>query len=183
MNRTFKHLTYDLRSKIKEMLDNGYSKTEIAQELDLHRSTIYREIERGSVNGQYNPNYSEELYRQQLLAMGRKPILSIEPELAEYISTLILKDRLSPEQIVDLLKSEDKFSSFPQSVNTIYRAIDDGLIPNVTRDSLKSDTTIVFNDGQIHIAKWVRNLMNIKDGDKLHFEIVDNKLIFTKNIE
>ena len=37
-----------------------------------------------------------------------------------------------------------------------------------------------YNDGQIHIAKWVRNALDLNDGDELLFEVVDNKIIFTK---
>ena len=39
---------------------------------------------------------------------------------------------------------------------------------------------IMFGDGQIHIAKWVRNALDLNDGDELLFEVVDNKIIFTK---
>lgn len=63
---------------------------------------------------------------------------------------------------------------------TIYSAIDDGLIPGVTRESLNSYVTTMFSDGQIHIAKWVRNALDLNDGDELLFEVVDNKIIFTK---
>ena len=38
----------------------------------------------------------------------------------------------------------------------------------------------VFSDGQICIPKWGRNLLDIADGDKLHFEVIENKLIFSK---
>lgn len=38
----------------------------------------------------------------------------------------------------------------------------------------------MFGDGQIHIAKWVRNALDLNDGDELLFEAVDNKIIFTK---
>ena len=38
----------------------------------------------------------------------------------------------------------------------------------------------MFSDGQIHIAKWVRNALDLNDGDELLFEVVDNKIIFTK---
>ena len=43
-----------------------------------------------------------------------------------------------------------------------------------------SYVTTMFNDGQIHIAKWVRNALDLNDGDELLFEVVDNKIIFTK---
>ena len=38
----------------------------------------------------------------------------------------------------------------------------------------------MFNDVQIHIAKCVRNALYLNDGDELLFEVVDNKIIFTK---
>lgn len=38
----------------------------------------------------------------------------------------------------------------------------------------------MFSDGQIHIAKWVWNALDLNDGDELLFEVADNKIIFTK---
>ena len=35
----------------------------------------------------------------------------------------------------------------------------------------------MFNAGQIHIAKWVRNALDLNDGDELLFEVVDNKIM------
>ena len=45
---------------------------------------------------------------------------------------------------------------------------------------VKNIQSPMFNDGQIHIAKWVRNALYLNDGDELLFEVVDNKIIFTK---
>ena len=92
---------------------------------------------------------------------------------------LILEEKLSPAKIIDRLQ-EEKWSTAPKARATIYSAIDGGLIPGVTRESLNSYVTTMFNDGQIHIAKWVRNALDLNDGDELLFEVVDNKIIFTK---
>ena len=35
----------------------------------------------------------------------------------------------------------------------------------------------MFNDGQIHIAKWVRNALDLNDGDELLFEVVVISLV------
>ena len=75
---------------------------------------------------------------------------------------------------------KENWSTAPKTKTTIYSAIDDGLIPGVTRESLNSYVTTMFSDGQIHIAKWVRNALDLNDGDELLFEVVDNKIIFTK---
>lgn len=179
MGRTFKQLTYEQRQSIQNMLSYGYTNAEIAKRIGVHLSTIYRELDRGSVNGEYDPNYAEELYRRQLSGKGATPIVCIDPRLSEYIAHLILEEHMSLANIVDVLAQEKKFDVFPKSVPTIYTAIDNGLIPGVTRESLHSDTTTVYND-QMHLVKWVRERMNISDGDVLHFEVVGNKLIFTK---
>jgi len=180
MERTYKHLTYSQRTQIKAMLDEGYKKTEIAAALGFDDSTIYREVARGSKNGQYDPAYSEIRYKAHLSAKGADPMLTIDLELAQYISKAILEEQLSPAQISKRLQNEERFRSLPKSINTIYNAIDKGMIPGVTRDSLNSNVTTVFSDGQIHIAKWVRESLKISDGDKLYFDVVEDKLIFTK---
>ena len=180
MGKTFHHLKFTQRKKIKEMLDMGIKKTEIAHSLGVHTATIYREIERGPVDGRYDPDYAENIYKRQLSEKGMQPLCIISPELAEYIAKLILDEGRSPAKIINMLQENPKYAVVPKSSATIYNAIDNGLIPGVTRENLNSDITTVFNDGQIHIAKWVRNALKIKDGDKLSFEVVNNKIIFSK---
>ena len=177
MERTFNHLTLEQRKQLREMLDAGCKKPEIAQALNTHVSTVYREIKRGSVNGSYDPNCADEAYQQHLSEQGPEARLSRNPQLAEHIASLILKRKLSPEKIVDELQEYETGSI---SIQTIYHSIDKGLIPGVTRESLRTDTVTVFSDGQICIPKWGRNLLDIADGDKLHFEVIENKLIFSK---
>jgi len=46
--RTFKHLSEFDRGKIKALLEEGLSRAQIARKLGRHRSTIGREINRGS---------------------------------------------------------------------------------------------------------------------------------------
>lgn len=180
MGRTFKHLDMQKRLKLKEMLDSGRSVADIAVACGVNSSAIYREIERNSTEGKYDPYYAQSIYEDKLKKKGRSKLA--DKELAEYISRLILVDHLSPEKIIDLLAENDRgFLNAPQSPRTIYNAIDKGLIPNVTRESLLSKTCIVFSDGKICIPKWVLNKLNIKDGDVLQLEITEkNEIIYSK---
>lgn len=180
MARTFNHLTYEQRCQIKSMLDNKTPVREIANALGFHHSAIYREIDRGKVNGIYDPEFSESKYQKHLESCGTETILSSDRELAQAIADYILKDNYSPKKIAALLQErKDEFTKAP-SFSTIYNAIDAGLIPGVTRDNLRPTETKVFNNGTICLASWVREELGIKDGDILHFEIEGGNIVFSK---
>ncbi len=182
VGKTFKHMDLQQRLKLKEMLDSESSILEIANVLGVHRSAVYREIERGSIEGCYDPYCAQSLYEERLKKKGRPECKLSNEDLAEYISGLILMEHLSPEKIVDLLAEDDKgFPDVPQSPNTIYNAIDRGLIPNVTRESLLSKSCTVFSGGQICIPKWVLDKLKIEDGSTLQMEVTkENEIIFRK---
>jgi IS30 family transposase len=180
MAQRYKHLSYEQRLKIKTMLNSGFSSTAIAEALGVHKSSICREITRGTVNGTYDPDYSEERYRRHLAECGAEPIIASDPELSSYIAELILKDKLSPAKIVAILNTTDRDFKKVSSCNTIYTAIDKGLIPGVTRESLRPEETTVYNNC-VTLVEWVREELDIKDGDTLHFEVTeDKKVIFSK---
>lgn len=180
MARTYRRLTYEQRLQIKKMLDNGYKPLHIANVLGFHNTAIYREIALGSVNGQYNPTFSQSLTEARAANKGAPALLSPNSELALYISRAILEEHLSPERIIEKLRKESEYGRFPKSVRTIYSAIDKGMIPGVTRDTLKTYSTTVFNNGQIHLPKWIRESMQIADGDELFIKVDKTTIMFTK---
>ncbi|MCM1267268.1 MAG: helix-turn-helix domain-containing protein [Bacteroidales bacterium] len=177
-----KHITFEQRQKIKEMLNLGKAISEIADTLNVHPGTIYKELKRFDSRESYNPFYAQSLYEKKSKNKGRSEILS-DTNLAKYISSLILKKHLSPEKIVAVLaENTEGFSNVPHSANTIYSAIDKGLIPNVTRESLFPKVSTVFSGGQVCIPKWVLDKLNIKDGDELLLEITKNNEIIYKKV-
>lgn len=178
MGKVFRHLTKDDRMKIKSMIDKGYSTKTIATSLDVSISTIYREINRGKLNNEYEPNFAQIKYENELKNKGSFQILEKDNELKLIISNLILFDHLSPQKISLKLRKEN----VNISTNTIYSAIDKGLIANVNRKSLERKTTTVFSDGLIQIPKHIRKELNIKDGDNLEIK-VENKDILIKIIK
>lgn len=176
-----KHIGLEQRQIIKEMLDLGRSVSEIADTLNVHRGTIYKELKRFDSRESYNPFYAQLQYERKSRNKGRTEILS-DTNLVKYISDLMLTEHLSPEKIVTVLAENNKeFSDVPQSVNTIYSAIDKGLIPNITRESLLPKVSTVFSGGQVCIPKWVLDKLDIKDGDELLLEVTkDNEIIYRK---
>jgi len=53
MPKGYQHLTRDQRCQLYTLLERGDSVFTIAKVLDLHRSTIYRELERNSGKQKY----------------------------------------------------------------------------------------------------------------------------------
>jgi IS30 family transposase len=77
---TLHHTKYE-RGKISALLKEGFSPTQIAKKLGRHRSTIYREIKRGTTTqyrtdlttySAYFPETVQAVYEKNRSACGRK---------------------------------------------------------------------------------------------------------------
>ncbi|MBQ7797559.1 MAG: IS30 family transposase, partial [Clostridia bacterium] len=124
-----KHLTLNDRKFIEKMLKQKISVTVIADTLGVHRSTIYREIKKGTylhttkINGGFYkdvPTYSSDL-GQQVYTNNRKKCvrpLKLSGDYLLEIESLLLK-KYSPEMAVTAC-------SYPHLVctKTIYNYID-----------------------------------------------------------
>lgn len=178
------HLTNEKRKKIKIMLEYGASIQSIAKEIGTCRQTVYNELRRGkNENGIYDPQYAERVYQTQQGNKGRTAILASNQELALHISRLILLHHYSPERIINILKDDPCITlNIPLSVNTIYSAIDNGLIPGVTRDSLRTNETKMFSNGMVCIPKWIREEFDFRDGNIFSVEVQeDGTILLHKN--
>ena len=61
-----RHLTRSDRVKMETMLNTGHSKKEVADYLGVHRSTIYREYDRGKYMHTLSDLTEEERYSSDL---------------------------------------------------------------------------------------------------------------------
>ena len=68
----YRYLTYEDRKKIKRLLDTRASDNQIAIACDTHCSTITREIERGLVNGVYDPDVAQATVEANMSRRGKK---------------------------------------------------------------------------------------------------------------
>ena len=100
-----KHLTSEQRYEIYLGLNRGWSKSFIAREINVHPSTVCREIERNSdSNGRYvwlNAQKKCDARRHTLPGNHRKP-----PELWWRIEQMIMDEDWSPGQIAGVLGRE-----------------------------------------------------------------------------
>jgi IS30 family transposase len=115
---SFTHLNQPLRYQIERLLSAGISKSIIALRLGIHRSTVYRELARGRVNGQYcaATSHRRTLKRRAISAANHR---THAKTLWRTVSVLLRKE-WSPQQISGRLKLTECVGGLSVSPQTIY---------------------------------------------------------------
>jgi IS30 family transposase len=99
-------LTLAQRYKISAYLQAGISKSRIALYIDVHRSTVYREVKRNSVNNKYDP---EEAHHNDMQRKHQTKPKRISDQAWHVVETLLRID-YSPEQIAGLFNRSGVYS-------------------------------------------------------------------------
>lgn len=137
-----KHLTFEDRITIERMYKAGFPVSEIARTVQHHRSTIYRELKKGSCELlsthyekyiSYSATIGENHARSVLALKG--PDLKIEKDFttAEFVAQKV-KEGFSPAVVSQLLRFMPGFTYL--SPNTIYRYLDDKVLSSVDNNDL-----------------------------------------------
>lgn len=135
--RCFKHLTIVDRGAIKALRAEGYTLQKIADHLGFHKSTISRELKRGTVrqrksNGKevdiYFPETGQIIYDRNRKACGAKLKLDNAIDFIKYAETQILHEEWSPDAVCGQAKRNEKFQGNLVCTKTLYNYIDLGLI-------------------------------------------------------
>lgn len=147
---------------MKRLLDSGNSKPDIAEALGICVCSVNKELKRGTLYGTYDPEYAQKV-------MCNRHMLENNPELADRIAAMILDEHLSPNKIIERFKQEKLANGeYPLSNRTIYTAIDRGLIPNVTRDTLNAHTvTMCSKTLMLLLKKYYVNEVTVMIYDRL----------------
>ncbi|WP_319370483.1 helix-turn-helix domain-containing protein [uncultured Ilyobacter sp.] len=92
-----KHFTIEDRESIFKYLALGFKNSKIARRIGKDRSSVGREINRNSIDGEYRPN------KAQILYSTRKKNCGANKKLENSILLLDIQDKLeegwTPEQI------------------------------------------------------------------------------------
>ena len=119
----YSHFTKSDRMELSILLNRGYSYREIARSLKKDHSSISREIQNNSVNGQYDPvkaHIKAVKKRARSKYQGMK--IKEHPEIESYVTDKI-KGYWSPEEIAGRLKNVDteiKYVSAPSIYKYLY---------------------------------------------------------------
>ena len=111
MPRSYHHLTRDQRCQLDVLKNRGDSIAEIAATLEVHRSTLYRELDRNTAQRGYKFQQAQEMSFERAKLSTRNS-LKMTPEL-----TILIEEKLrlqwSPEQISGWLKRHNlDFAAF-----------------------------------------------------------------------
>jgi len=143
----FSHLTKTDRYKIEALLNAGHSVKEIAAEIHVHISTIYREIKRARMihrnsdwteEERYNPDEAERKYRDNLSAKGAPLKIGNDFELAEYLEAKMLdkENPRSPAAALAEIQIEGRKFKTSLCVTTLYSYIEKGVFLTLTNADL-----------------------------------------------
>lgn len=145
MGKCFKHLTWDDRIRIDTLLKQNISVKEISKQLGIHRSTVYREIKKGTYEKlnsdltkeyRYSPDIAYEKYKINLSEKGRALKIGKDKEFANYVEDMICNKKYSPVAV--LLEIKNNNINFETNIckTTLYSYIDKGIFYNLTNKML-----------------------------------------------
>lgn len=134
------------RIQIEALYKAKHSNKEIAEQLCVHVSTIYREIKRGEykrLNGKtwlYCTGYSAEIaekdYQYKQTSKGAPLKIANDHNLASYIETMIIEHKHSPDAVIGRIKAQGLTFDTSICTRTLYRYIDQGLFLHLTNKHL-----------------------------------------------
>jgi IS30 family transposase len=146
MGEQYKQLQFRDRLKIEARLNIGYKPKQIAADLGVHVSTIYREVKRGTYTHmnsdlttdiRYSPEIAEARYQESLSAKGAPLKIGKNHAVAAFIEDKIINDDYSPAAVCALLHREE-FAHFGMTFcrATLYKYIDEGVFLELTNADL-----------------------------------------------
>jgi IS30 family transposase len=113
---SYTQFTREQRYQIKVLMDIGHSQTEVAQQLEVDKSTISREVRRNRGQRGYRPKQAHEI---ALRRRREKAQTKIGPETWALVAEKIRED-WSPEQISGRFKQEGIVISHEHIYQYIY---------------------------------------------------------------
>jgi transposase, IS30 family len=143
--RKYEHLSASERIKLEALLEAKKRVREIAKILRRHKSTICREIKRGSVHRLqydlrekwiYRANVGQADYIRRGKNKERSLKIGKDHRLEEYIRKKLLEDRYSPDAIIGEIKAQGLKFEGMITTKTLYNYIDARVFSGISNKNL-----------------------------------------------
>ena len=175
--RKYTHLSQRDRYKIEALLDGKKSVEEIAVLLGRNRSTIHREIKRGTIKRiqtdltqkkKYRANVAQSDYLKRCSGRERSLKIGKDKALEEHIRTKITKDHFSPDAVIGQIKTQGLEFKGMICTKTLYNYISAGIFSGISHKHLweKSKKKKRGYKGVVRIPSRNRLCRSIEDRPK-----------------
>jgi transposase, IS30 family len=143
--KKYTHLSEKDRYKIEALLDAKKKVAEVALTLCRDRSTIYREIRRGTIKRlesnltekkRYRANVAQTDSLKQCRNRERSLKIGKDRRLEEYIRKRITEDRFSPDAVIGEIKAKGLKFDRMICTKTLYNYIDAGIFSGISHKDL-----------------------------------------------
>ncbi len=143
--KKYTHLSEKDRYKMEALLDSKRSVGEIALLLGRDRSTLHREINRGTVKRiqcdwtekkKYRANVAQAGYIQRCRNRERSLKIGKDRRLEDYIRTKITQDRFSPDATIGEIKAKGLYFEGMICTKTLYNYIQAGIFSGISDKDL-----------------------------------------------
>ena len=144
-SKKYVHLTERERFKIEGLLEGKKKVSEIAVILGRDESTIYREINRGTVKRvqydlrekeTYRANVGQADYEKQGRNKERSLKIGKDKDLEAYIRNKMIKENFSPDAAIGQIKVEGRVFKGMITTKTLYNYIDAGYLSGISNKNL-----------------------------------------------
>ena len=131
-----KHLTIKERAQIELLVKQGVKKSEIARIIGISRSTLYNELNKGTVeqmdtqlkiHKEYFAETGQAIYEQNRKNSHKSYKFAKAFDFIKYSENEILEKKYSPDIVCGIAKKEGKFKEMV-CTKTLYNYIDAGLM-------------------------------------------------------
>lgn len=143
--KKYRHLSERQRYKIEALLEGKIAVKQIAYVLGYSRSTVHREIRRGTVKRlqpdwtekkKYRANIAQEDYTKRCSHRERSLKIGKDRELERYIRTRITRDHFSPDAVLGEIKTKGLKFEGMICTKTLYNYIDAGIFSGISQKDL-----------------------------------------------
>ena len=150
--KKFKYLTWTQRLQIEAYMKIKMPIKQIAEQIGVHYSTVYRELKRGQYEKKqkrldyvdykvkykttYSPDIAQKKFEYNQTNKGCPIKLGKDYALAEYIENRIVKSRLSPLAVLGEIKRKHLQFDTSICVTTLYSYIRKGVFLNLSMKHL-----------------------------------------------
>lgn len=141
----YKHFIEQERYKLEGYLEAKLKVPEIAEKLNKHKATVYREIKRGLVTRisteleeltVYRANVAQKDYEEKVVNRERSLKIGKDKKLEDYIRKKLLIDKYSPDAIVGEIGVKGMKFEGMICTKTLYSYIDRGIFSGISNASL-----------------------------------------------